>query len=137
MSAYVALLFPLSIPCHPQHVTPLPPIPPTAYDERETTVSRSKYYWSSHTSQDTCQCILLVIARLVLGGSAPGVWPTMLQAAKRGASSHLHTQVVCRWCPFFQLGFRFLPHVPTTPRTTPFTNHSSTLHHIHIPSPRP
>ena len=26
---------------------------------------------------------------------------------------------VCRWCPFFRLGFRFLPHVPTTPRTTP------------------
>ena len=46
----------------------------------------------------------------------------------------------CRWCPFFRLGFRFLPHVHTTPRTSapllhrPFTaDPSSTLHHIHIP----
>jgi len=49
---------------------------------------------------------------------------------------------VCRWCPFFRLGFRFLPHVPTTPRTyAPLLHHPftafplSTLHHIHIPLP--
>ena len=47
---------------------------------------------------------------------------------------------LCRWCPFFRLGFRFLPHVPTTPRTSapllhhPFTAFPpSTHHHIHIP----
>jgi len=70
------------------------------------------------------------------GGSAPGVWPTMLQAAKRGARSHLHTQVVCRWGPFFQLGFRFLQHIPTTPRTTA-PNQSQTIpqHTITFKSP--
>jgi len=49
---------------------------------------------------------------------------------------------VCRWCPIFRLGFRFLPHVPTTLRTSaPLLHHpfsavpSSTLHHIHNPLP--
>jgi len=52
---------------------------------------------------------------------------------------------VYRWCPFFRLGFRFLPHVPTTPRTSapvkrqrllgrPFLNTPSYTHHP-IPAP--
>ena len=47
---------------------------------------------------------------------------------------------VWSWCPFFRLGFGFLPHFPTTPRTSaPLLHHPftaflpSTLHHIHIP----
>jgi len=52
---------------------------------------------------------------------------------------------VCRWCPFFRLGFRFLPHVPTTPRTPARLHHQpftafppTTHHHIQIPfTPHP
>ena len=47
---------------------------------------------------------------------------------------------VCRWCPFFRLGFRFLPHFPTTPGTSASLHHQhftaippTTLHHIHTP----